>query len=181
MKAIQKLSLFLLLTALLTACASPFAPVSSASDIAQSDLTPQVQIQMPESSSCILYVDQELEFTMEIPLDWLGKILIDSHSGVRDGSYCVGVYHREIYEKSDGFGCIFVLDICPGQWSEDDPPIQAGWSQLALQTENYAYFVRTPSGVEYPMDDERLSQEYLSMQDQLDYIKNHINAFYYSM
>lgn len=176
MKAIHRLSVFLLLTVLLTACTGPSAPVSSASDITPSDLTPQVQIQMPESSRCILYVDQELEFTMELPVDWAGKILIDSNTGVRDGSYCIGIYHREIYEKYDGVGCIFVLDICPGQWSEDDPPIQAGWSQLVLQTEKYAYFVRAPSGVEYPMDDEQLSREYLSMQDQLDFIKNHIYA-----
>lgn len=176
MKVIRKLSLFLLLTTLLTACVNPYAPVSSAPDIAQNNLTSQTQIQMPESNRCILYVDQELGFTMEMPLDWIGKILIDSNSGVRYDSYCIGVYHREIYEKYDGVGCIFALDICPGQWNEDNPPIQAGWSQLALQTENYACFVRTPSDVEYPMDDERLSQEYLSMQDQLNFIKNHIHS-----
>ena len=176
MKITKNLSLLLLLTALLTSCSTPSAPAVSLPDISQSEPEMKMQIQMPESSSCILYVNQEVGFTMELPLDWAGKVMIEENPGFREDSYCIAIRHREIYEQMGGLGSIFVIDICPGQWSEDDPPMQAGWSRLSLQTDTHAYFVRTPSGVEYPEDNEQLAQEYLSMRDQLDTIKDQIHA-----
>lgn len=176
MKITKNLSLLLLLTALLTSCSTPSAPAVSLPDIFQNEPEMKMQIQMPESSSCILYVNQEVGFTMELPLDWAGKVMIEENPGFREDSYCIAIRHREIYEQMGGLGSIFVIDICPGQWSEDDPPMQAGWSRLSLQTDTHAYFVRTPSGVEYPEDNEQLAQEYLSMRDQLDTIKDQIHA-----
>lgn len=176
MKIMQKTFFLLLLTALLASCGVSPASSSSATDVSQSKPEQEATIQMPESSSCILYVNQEAGFTMEMPLDWAGKVLIHENPGFREGSYCIGVDHRAIYEQYDRAGWIFVIDVCPGQWSEDNPPVASGWSRLALQTETYAYFVRMPSGVEYPEDNEQLAQDYLRMRDQLDFIVNHIRA-----
>ena len=50
----------------------------------------------------------------------------------------------------------------------------AGASRRALQTEDFAVFVRAPSGVEFSESDEALAARYQALSNQMEYLATHI-------
>ena len=81
--------------------------------------------------------------------------------------------HRETLEK-EGHGALFYIDCYPGVWAEDDRPVMAGASRRALQTEDFAVFVRAPSGGEFSESDEALAARYQALSSQMEYLATHI-------
>ena len=121
-------------------------------------------IALPVESSALLYVNQRLGFTIEFPEYDLPH---------QNGGNCITIYHRETLEK-EGHGALFYIDCYPGVWAEDDRPVMAGASRRALQTEDFAVFVRAPSGVEFSESDEALAARYQALSSQMEYLATHI-------
>ena len=132
-------------------------------------------IALPVESSALLYVNQRLGFTIEFPVEWAGLIQLEEEYDLphQNGGTCITIYHRETLEK-EGHGALFYIDCYPGVWSEDDRPVMAGASRRALQTEDFAVFVRAPSGVEFSESDEALAARYQALSNQMEYLATHI-------
>lgn len=132
-------------------------------------------IALPVESSALLYVNQRLGFTIEFPVEWAGLIQLEEEYDLphQNGGNCITIYHRETLEK-EGCGALFYIDCYPGVWAEDDRPVMAGASRRALQTENFAVFVRAPSGVEFSESDEELAARYQALSSQMEYLATHI-------
>lgn len=148
-------TLLLLFLPLLTSCAST-APVTG------SDEADTIQVSVPEESIAILYVNQRLGFTMALPQDWLGQIEIEEEYDVplHDGNgSCITVYHRPTHE-SEGSGVLFFVDCFPGDWSAENPPVQAGGSTVVLKANDCTYLLRTPSDVQSSETDGTLAAAY---------------------
>ena len=122
----------------------------------------KAQLTFPENSSAILYVNQRLGFSAELPLDWIGQVEIKEEYG--------------LHHQNGGGGILFFIDCYPGEWSEDNPPVIAGHSVVVAQTEDYTYLLRTPSDVEYSESDSALAEAYQALAAQQDFIIAHIKA-----
>lgn len=132
-------------------------------------------IALPVESSALLYVNQRLGFTIEFPVEWAGLIQLEEEYDLphQNRGNCITIYHRETLEK-EGHGALFYIDCYPGVWAEDDRPVMAGASRRALQTEDFAVFVRAPSGVEFSESDEALAARYQALSSQMEYLATHI-------
>lgn len=151
---------------------------SSVSRIVEDELDNTTGIALQTESSALLYVNQRLGFTIEFPVEWAGLITLEEEYDLphRNGGNCITIYHRETRELEGGNGALFFIDCYPGTWTEDDPPVVAGESKLALQTENFAVFVRSPSDVQFSESDEELAARYKELYAQMDYLVTHIKA-----
>lgn len=130
-----------------------------------------------EEPSSILYVNNQLGFSMEMPLNWMGQVEVKEEYGLhhQNGGNCITFYHKPTHDNGEG-GILFFIDCYPGEWSEDNPPVIAGHSVVVAQTENYTYLLRTPSDVEYSESDPMLAEAYQSLIAQQDFIISHIYA-----
>lgn len=130
-----------------------------------------------EEPSSILYVNHQLGFSMEMPLNWMGQVEVKEEYGLhhQNGGNCITFYHKLTHDNGEG-GILFFIDCYPGEWSEDNPPVIAGHSVVVAQTENYTYLLRTPSDVEYSESDPMLAEAYQSLIAQQDFIISHIYA-----
>lgn len=139
---------------------------------------PQPSISYPSESSAVLYVNQRLSFSMEIPIGWLGQIEIEEAYDVphQNGGNCITVYHKPTHDDNSGMGILFMIDCYPGKWTEGEPPVMAGSSTLVLQTEENTYFFRTPSDVQWNEENSVLSNSYKELEEQFEFIKEHISA-----
>ncbi len=108
-------------------------------------------------------------------MEWAGLIQLEEEYDLphQNGGNCITIYHRETLEK-EGHGALFYIDCYPGVWAEDDRPVMAGASRRALQTEDFAVFVRAPSGVEFSESDEALAARYQALSSQMEYLATHI-------
>ena len=165
-------TVFLLLPALLlSGCSQAPAPEDVPSNA--------LQVSAPIESSAVLYVNQQLGFTMELPLDWLGQIEIEEEYDVplQDGGSCITFYHKPTHE-AEGSGVLFFIDCFPGDWSEENPPVQAGQSIVLLQANNFTYLLRTPSDVEFSETDAALAASYQALSGRLDEVCRHFHAIF---
>ena len=130
-----------------------------------------------EEPSSILYVNNQLGFSMEMPLNWMGQVEVEEEYGLhhQNGGNCITFYHKPTHDNGEG-GILFFIDCYPGEWSEDNPPVISGHSVVVAQTENYTYLIRTPSDVEYSESDPMLAEAYQSLIAQQDFIISHIYA-----
>ena len=67
-----------------------------------------------------------------------------------------------------------MLDCCPGLRVEDEPAIMAGSSILVLQTDQYTFFFRTPSDVQWHERDQALELDYKAFMADFEYVRSHI-------
>ena len=71
-------------------------------------------------------------------------------------------------------------DLSPGDAGEGGPRgpvlhrLLSRASRRALQTEDFAVFVRAPSGVEFSESDEALAARYQALSSQMEYLATHI-------
>ena len=74
----------------------------------------QKQLSLPESSSALLYVNQKLGFSMELPLDWMGQIEITEEYDLphQNGASCITFYHKPAHDNGEG-GVLFFIDYYP--------------------------------------------------------------------
>lgn len=124
-------------------------------------------------------MNRRLSFSMEFPVGWFGQIEIEE---VYDTPYrggggnCITVYHKPTYDVNSNRGALFMIDCYPGVWTEEDPPVVAGWSTVVLQTETYTYLLRTPSDVQWDEENSVLRDGYKALEEQFDFIREHISA-----
>ena len=137
----------------------------------------QKQLSLPESSSAVLYVNQKLGFSMELPLDWMGQIEITEEYDLphQNGGSCITFYHKQTLEQ-EGHGVLFFLDCYPGEWSTENPPVIAGNSVVVLKTAENTCLLRTPSDVQYSESDPTLAEAYQALAAQQEFLGSHIKA-----
>lgn len=135
-------------------------------------------IPFPSETSAIMYVNQRLSFSIELPLTWLGKIEIEESYDVphQDGGHCITFYHKPTHDDNPDMGILFMIDCYPGIWTAENPPVMAGSSDVVLQTDTNTFLFRTPSDVQWNENDSLLSDDYHNLEVQFDFIKNHISA-----
>lgn len=122
----------------------------------------------------VSYVDRLLGFSMEFPESWRGKLEVEQNYDInQSGRSCIVFYHKPSREVFPG-GVLFSIDCCPGVWTEEAPPIPAGWSALVLQTERYTFFFRTPSDVQWCEGNEELTRDYKALEADFEYVQTHI-------
>ena len=138
----------------------------------------QHSIAYPLESSAIVYINQLLSFSMEIPVDWLGQIEIKEEYNLphQDGGHCITVYHKPTHDNNADMGVLFMIDCYSGKWTAEEPPVIAGSSTVVLQTEENTYLFRTPSDVQWNEEDKTLSDGYKELEEQFEFIKEHISA-----
>lgn len=145
----------------------------------QSTQTPQYD--EPEENT-IAYINRELGFVMEMPLSWMGRVVIrtqESGSSVGIDPY-VAVYQRATYEAGleDGpDGWLFSIGCYTKEWTEENPPSYSGGSILVLSTEEYNYFVQTPSDVRWIQDDPESEADYRELYSQCPFVWSHVRAW----
>lgn len=154
--------------------------LSACSGNAASQDTPDAvsdQLAPTGEPSAIFYVNDRLGFSMELPSDWMGQVEIGEEYDLphQNGGSCITFYHKPTRDSGNG-GVLFYIDCYSGKWSEDDPPVIAGHSIVAAQTEDRTYLLRTPSDVEYSESDPALAEAYQSLAAQQDFIIAHIRA-----
>lgn len=126
----------------------------------------------------VSYVDRLLGFSMEFPESWRGKLEVEQNYDInQSGRSCIVFYHKPSREVFPG-GVLFSIDCCPGVWTEEAPPIPAGWSALVLQTERYTFFFRTPSDVQWCEGNEELTRDYKALEADFEYVQTHIAPIY---
>ena len=138
----------------------------------------QLSIAYPSESSAVLYVDQQLSFSMEMPVSWLGQVEIEGPYDLPlyDGASYISVYHKPTHDDNPDIGLLFDIGCYPGVWTEKEPPIMAGSCTLVLQTDTNAYFFQTPSGVQWNEENNILGDSYKALEEQFDFVKEHISA-----
>lgn len=161
----------------LTLCLSGCSEKNEVQDQTNGADTIPNQSASAEEPSSILYVNNQLGFSMEMPLNWMGQVEVEEEYGLhhQNGGNCITFYHKPTHDNGEG-GILFFIDCYPGEWSEDNPPVIAGHSVVVAQTENYTYLLRTPSDVEYSESDPMLAEAYQSLIAQQDFIISHIYA-----
>lgn len=127
----------------------------------------------------VSYVDERLGFSMEFPESWRGKLEVEQNYDISwggwGGGHCITFYHKPTRESCSG-GVLFMLDCCPGLRAEDEPAIMAGSSILVLQTDQYTFFFRTPSDVQWHENDEVLEREYKAFMADFEFVRAHITT-----
>ena len=125
-------------------------------------------------SSALLYVNQRLGFTIEFPVEWAGLIQLEEEYDLRtkmEGTASRSITGRRWRRRPRG---PVLHRTAIRVWAEDDGQWMAGASRRALQTEDFAVFVRAPSGVEFSESDEALAARYQALSSQMEYLATHI-------
>lgn len=170
-------SVGLVMLLVLTLCLSGCSEKNEVQDQTSGADTIPNQSASAEEPSSILYVNHQLGFSMEMPLNWMGQVEVKEEYGLhhQNGGNCITFYHKPTHDNGEG-GILFFIDCYPGEWSEDNPPVIAGHSVVVAQTEKDTYLLRTPSDVEYSESDPMLAEAYQSLIAQKDFIISHIYA-----
>lgn len=170
-------SVGLVMLLVLTLCLSGCSEKNEVQDQTNGADTIPNQSASAEEPSSILYVNHQLGFSMEMPLNWMGQVEVKEEYGLhhQNGGNCITFYHKTTHDNGEG-GILFFIDCYPGEWSEDNPPVIAGRSVVVAQTEKDTYLFRTPSDVEYSASDPVLAESYQSLIAQKDFIISHIYA-----
>ena len=123
--------------------------------------------------SGVLYKNEQIGFSIVFPASWEGKYSIETTEFEYEGvtTWAINVFHKA--SQNDKFpGELFSLGRVTGEgFTEDNPPILAGWCPILAQADGYTYFANTPSGVEYnEAADSKSGAEYKEMYDRLESI-----------
>lgn len=113
----------------LTLCLSGCSEKNEVQDQTSGADTIPNQSASAEEPSSILYVNNQLGFSMEMPLNWMGQVEVKEEYGLhhQNGGNCITFYHKPTHDNGEG-GILFFIDCYPGEWSEDNPPVIAGHS-----------------------------------------------------
>lgn len=67
-----------------------------------------------EEPSSILYVNHQLGFSMEMPLNWMGQVEVEEEYGLhhQNGGNCITFYHKPTHDNGEG-GILFLLTATP--------------------------------------------------------------------
>ena len=104
------------------------------------------------------YEDKTHELLLTFPLDWEERYLV-SESETELSVFC-----RSVSESVPGSGLLFSIDRQTGELiTEEDVLQQPTPGEILFKGNGYTYFLRMPSDVQYPAEEETLRAEYNAM------------------
>ena len=116
------------------------------------------------------YWNDELNFSLEIPLDWIGRFRVSEEGNT------VFFRHAATYEKyGEGTGMLFCIERVQGVRSQEEIE-EPGNRTIVLQTAGDTYVLGRPTDVQYPIwtdrdeDDIAIAAEYEKMAQEIDVI-----------
>ena len=68
-----------------------------------------------EEPSSILYVNHQLGFSMEMPLNWMGQVEVEEEYGLhhQNGGNCITFYHKPTHDNGEGRHSFLLLTATP--------------------------------------------------------------------
>lgn len=95
----------------LTLCLSGCSEKNEVQDQTNGADTIPNQSASAEEPSSILYVNNQLGFSMEMPLNWMGQVEVKEEYGLhhQNGGNCITFYHKTTHDNGEG-GILFFID-----------------------------------------------------------------------
>lgn len=109
-----------------------------------------------------VYERRVLGFSLKFPEDWDGRYV------VKESESSVSFFSKRVHDAYPNFGRLFTIERMIGELVTEEDMQQAPVpGKIVARGNGYTYFVRFPSDVQYPPDDEELSRDYLGMYEQV--------------
>ncbi len=114
-----------------------------------------------EGDQATIYENEALGFSLELPKEWKDRYVVEEWGN------SVGFFSKKVYEQYNGMGLLFTIVRDVGELITEKDTQQAPQAQqILLQGNGYTYYMRLPSDVQYPMEEE-LSDDYIAMSKQI--------------
>lgn len=132
--------------------------------------------QLMDEVESVLYENNDIGFSMEIPTSWEGKYSIAEVSTIVEDELIyqgLSFFHTATMDEL-GEGRLFSIGRSTGEdFTEDEPPVMSGQTIILAQTGGYTYHISFPSDVQYNEDPKSESAaEYKEMISQVDLLVN---------
>jgi hypothetical protein len=115
-----------------------------------------------KSKKVIIYKSEALGLSIGFPSEWENKYVLEESEGN------ITVFCKKVYEKYPGVGLLFTIERTIGELiSQEDMQQEAVPQQIVLQGNGYTYFTRLPTDVQYPLNDQEVSNEYMALREQI--------------
>ena len=117
------------------------------------------------------YESEALGFSLNLPEEWKNKYIVE------ESEASIEVFSKKVYEEyNKGTGLLFTIVRTVGELiTEQDMQQAPQRQQILLQGNGYTYYIRWPSDVQYPVDNEEVSSEYKSMSQQIENVADWIS------
>lgn len=110
------------------------------------------------SKDNLSYQNEAMGFSVLFPADWAGRYT------VKESEETVSVYSTKVVDGFADGGLLFTVSRQVGELITEADVAQAATPQkIVLQGNGYTYFIKTPSDVQFPADDQTLSTEYKAL------------------
>jgi hypothetical protein len=115
-----------------------------------------------ETENGIIYESEALGVSIEFPSEWKDRyVIIESEESMM-------VFCKKVYEKYPGGGLLFTISRMIGELiTQEDMLQEPVTQQIILQGNGYTYFTRLPSDMQYPLNDQEVSNEYIALYEQI--------------
>lgn len=182
-KFIKVIGVTSLLTLALASCGTE--STENASNNAELENVESTQIQAEQTNTednisdepeSILYENNDLGFSMQIPTSWEGKYsIVEFEDTYGEGVSVESVifnHNATMDELGPETGFLFSFSKITGeQFTVDEPPVMQGECRIIEQAGGYTYFVSFPSDVQYNEETGSESAiEYKEMKSQVDFL-----------
>ena len=115
-----------------------------------------------KSEDSIIYESEALGLSIGFPSEWKDKYVIEESEGN------ITVFCKKSYEKYPGSGLLFSIERMIGELiAQEDIQQEPVPQQIIVQGNGYTYFTRLPTDVQYPLNDQEVSNEYLALREQI--------------
>ncbi len=123
-----------------------------------------------ESEYVIIYESEALGLSIGFPSEWKDKYVIKESEG------SIAVFSKKVYEKYPGGGLLFTIERMIGELiSQEDMQQEPVPQQIILQGNGYTYFTRQSSDMQYLLNDQEVSNEYIALRDQIPNVSQWIS------
>lgn len=128
------------------------------------------QITGTKDGKGIVYENEALGFSLKLPQEWEDKYIVE------ESENSIEFFSKIVYEKYKGMGQLFTVVRDIGELITEQDMKQAPQpQQILLQGNGYTYYIRWPSDVQYPVDDEETSSDYIAISKQIANVTEWIN------
>lgn len=115
-----------------------------------------------KSEDSMIYESEALGLSIEFPYEWKDKYVIEESEENNT------VFYKKSYEKYPGSGLLFTIERIIGELiTQEDIQQEPVPQQIIMQGNGYTYFTRLPTDVQYPLNDQEVSNEYLALREQI--------------
>lgn len=109
-----------------------------------------------------LYKNENLGFSLEFPESWNNRYII------KESEDSIYIYSKEVYNSAYGMGRLFTIQRQTGELiTEEDIREGPVPIKILLKGNGYTYFSISVTDVQYPSNDKALSNEYLSLSEEI--------------